>query len=77
MEVTGDETLLRSLTEIRTEKISFANTALTDDTIKRVVQLALPNGVTVTNPSVVVEIDIRKKSAENSAENANEKKEAN
>jgi len=81
MEVTGDEAVLRSLTEILTEKISFANTALTGDLISRTVALKLPQGITAAaNPTVVVEITVvRKKAADTAAPSADtsEKKEGN
>ncbi|MBR6268522.1 MAG: hypothetical protein IKR28_09355 [Selenomonadaceae bacterium] len=65
MEVAGDEKLIRSLTEIHTDKISFANTAITGDVISRVVRLNLPEGVVAaSNPNVVVEIEVRKKPQE-------------
>lgn len=67
MEVAGDEKILGSLTEVRTEKISFANTAITGDVISRVVRLSLPEGVVAAaNPNVVVEIEVTKKPQEKS-----------
>ncbi len=70
MEVTGDEKLLKSIREIYTTKISFANTSLTEGTLRREVSLDLPKGITAANPNVTVEIELRKKDASTPKENA-------
>jgi hypothetical protein len=47
--------VISKISSISTEEFSLANVRETE---KRQVQLALPSGVTVTNPNVTVEIKV-------------------
>ena len=54
VEIAGDEKVISKLTSISTETIPLEST----DDIKRTARLRLPAGVTITNPEVVVSVDI-------------------
>ena len=55
IEIAGAEDVISKISSISTEEFSLANVRETE---KRQVQLALPSGVTVTNPNVTVEIKV-------------------
>ena len=55
IEIAGTEDVISKISSISTEEFSLANVRETE---KRQVQLALPSGVTVTNPNVTVEIKV-------------------
>ncbi len=62
MEFAGDEKVIGSLEDIRTDKISLANIEITDDLISQTVRLNLPEGVVAAaSPNVTVEIEVAKK----------------
>ena len=54
VEIAGDEKVIGKLASISTETIPLESTA----DIKRTVRLQVPAGVTITNPEVVVSLDI-------------------
>ena len=58
IEIAGDAKTIESLTAVDTETIDLAKFTSNQ---KITVKLALPSGVTVTNPDVVVSIEIKKK----------------
>lgn len=55
IEIAGTEDVLEKITDIKTQEFSLAHVKETE---KRQVQLQLPEGVTVTDPNVTVEIKV-------------------
>ena len=55
IEIAGAEDVIRKITSIATEEFSLSHVRETE---QRQVRLALPEGVTVTDPNVTVEIKV-------------------